>query len=150
MKKLAATLFFGALTTSAFAIPNIWYSSWAQGWIEYSISNSQGQQLWIACNEGWEKDTEHSIRLIQPNGQEFDEKLSFLINGVPFEPLSLPTTSIQGAGEWANFVQAISKATKFDIYKGNFKLAQFRASPQNVKKVASEIADCKSLWARED
>lgn len=84
MKKI---LLVSLITFASFAhaAPNVWQSSYAQGFIEYSIQDTKGNTLWVVCNEGAGDDYDHSANLQTKKNryQNTDSKypLSFLLDG---------------------------------------------------------------------
>ncbi|MDC4527854.1 hypothetical protein OHV52_18565, partial [Acinetobacter baumannii] len=74
-----------SLASLAHAAPNVWQSSYAQGFIEYSIQDTKGNTLWVVCNEGAGDDYDHSANLQTKKNryQNTDSKypLSFLLDG---------------------------------------------------------------------
>jgi hypothetical protein len=149
MKKLLLLILIVFSGVPAFAIPNVWVYGTGQGWDEYHISNAQKQELWIACSPGYVagQEVDNDIWLVQPGGEL--RELSFLIDGMAEYPLSMNTGTRSGANSWYSFTEAISKASSFDVYKNDTKVASFIATPQSVSQIISSLKDCKALGDKE-
>lgn len=136
-----------AYSCNLLAAPNLWAVGSLQGYVEYGISNEHNDVVSIACNEAAGEDRDHSVTFTSHNGQEYPSdkySIEFVIND---ESYIVPESSMtrSHAGQWDNFISAISKATAFDVYINNKKAATFNPRPKNVQKALSDIR-CHSLW----
>lgn len=122
------------LSSSVLAAPHSWVSGGAQGWIEYSIADSKGNTLVIACNEGYDDSTDHSVILNLKSGTEISgDNLLFMIDGKKKTVLSMPSFTREGGNEWFEFTFSLSKAKVVDVYFKSKKLATFKPTRQSVK-----------------
>lgn len=149
MKKLLIVPLL-ALTSFAHAAPNIWQSGYGQGFSEYSIQDSKGNTLWIACNDGAGAEYDHSARLQTKKGsyQNTDSKypLTFVLDGKNSVAAPGTTKWRNGANAWYEFSHGIAKAKKIDVYLNNKKVTTFTPTQQSIKTVAKEIATCQSMF----
>lgn len=149
MKKLLFVPLF-ALTSFAHAAPNIWQSGYGQGFSEYSIQDSKGNTLWVACNIGAGDNYDHSARLEtkQRSYQNTDSKypLTFVLDGKNSVAAPGTTKWRNGANAWYEFSHGIAKAKKIDVYLNNKKVTTFTPTQQSIKAVAKEIATCQSMF----
>lgn len=153
MKKLLTTLsllccsvFF---TNHALAAPNLWGASFAQGFMEYGIVNDKGDSIIITCNIGAGEDYDNSVAVYLANNKKYDNDktdIEFVIADESY-PIPSETMTRSGSNAWDSFIGAIYKATQFDIYIDNKKIATFNPKANNVKKVLKDM-DCDSLITR--
>ena len=149
MKKL---IFVSLLAVSGFAhaVPNVWQSSYAQGFSEYSIQDTKGNTLWVTCNDGAGDDYDHSVRFKTPKKsyENSDSKypLTFLLDGKSKVATSASTKWRNGANAWYEFSQGISKAKKIDVYLNNQKVTTMTPNPNSIKSVAKHIAACSAMF----
>ena len=88
-------------TLFAAPLPNIWTTGFGQGWLEYNISNEKEQRLIISCNVGYDDETDHNI-VFSTSSKEFSgEDLAFVMDGNAYYPLSMPTSTRNGANMWS-------------------------------------------------
>lgn len=139
-----------AVTSVVHAVPNIWNSSYAQGFSEYSIQDSKGNTLWVTCNDEAGEDYDHSARFETKKNtyQNTDSKypLTFLLNGKTKVSPSETTKWRNGANAWYEFSQGIVKAKKIDVYLNNKKITSFTPTQQSIKSVAKNIAACNAMF----
>lgn len=131
------------------AAPNLWSNTFEQGWTFFNITNEQNNAVNILCNAGVGEDYDNSMTITLADGKEYtatNADIEFIIDdevyGIPPETLS----RING-GSWDLFITAIAKATAFDVYINNKKVATFKPRPKNVQKVLKDMG-CDSLFAR--
>ena len=136
--------------TSVHAAPNIWQSSFAQGFIEYSIQDVKGQTLWVVCNVGAGDDYDHSARFETKSKsyENTDSKypLTFVFDNKTKAAPAGSTKCRNGANAWYDFRYGIAKAKKIDVFINNKKITTFTPTPQSIKSVAKEIASCESMF----
>ena len=141
MQKLAALFVLLLLSTGAQAIPNIWSSSFAQGFTEYSIANNSGYHIIIACNSFVEPDDyseaiDHGFHVY--NGEQpIEGKIEFLIDGSSFF-VPEGTKYRFAANAWNDLMTELKKSTKFEIYIDGKSGGEFTPSIKNIDK---EIPD---------
>lgn len=155
MKNLTKFLLGTLMVVSATAhsAPNVWQSGFAMGTMEYSISNSKGQMIVVACAEGAGEDIDHSFDYY-PNGFNGEPKklknVSVKLDDkkVVYPPTEdgLPTSTRGGANQWVDFTAGISKARKIDVYSNNKLIATFKPSLASIKAEASDLAKCEPKW----
>ena len=137
MQKLAALFVLLFLSTGAHAIPNIWTSSFAQGFTEYGITNNDGYRIIIACNSFVEPDDyseaiDHSFHVYKDD-QSIEGKIEFLIDGSSFY-VPDGTKYRFAANAWNNLMTELGKATKFEIYIDGKSGGEFTPSKKNIGK----------------
>ena len=149
MKKLLCVPLF-ALASFTHAAPNIWQSSYAQGFSEYSIQDSQGNILWVMCNDGAGDNYDHSARFqTKKNSYEnTDSKypLTFVLDGKTKVAAAGTSKWRNGANAWHEFSNGIAKAKKIDVFLNNKKMTTFTPTPQSIRSVAKEIAACEAMF----
>ncbi|MGQ0753129.1 hypothetical protein [Acinetobacter baumannii] len=149
MKKilLVSLITFASL---AHAAPNVWQSSYAQGFIEYSIQDTKGNTLWVVCNEDAGDDYDHSANLQTKKNryQNTDSKypLSFLLDGKTSVAPAGSTKWRNGANAWYDFSHGIAKAKKIDVFINNKKITTFTPNSHSIKTVAKDIASCEAMF----
>ena len=150
LHKISVTTILGLLSIPTYAVPNVWTSSFTQGYTEYVLSNSRNQTIIVACNEYADIHSDHGFHYYPKglNGNSLPlRNISILFDNstVAYPPQDggLPTSTRGGANEWINFTRAISKAKKIDLYSNNKLIATFTPSSKSVKSIARELAKCK-------
>ncbi|EPL6453496.1 hypothetical protein N0G65_000613 [Providencia rettgeri] len=141
MQKLVALCALLLLSAGAQAIPNVWSSSFAQGFTEYSIANNNGYRIIIACNSFVEPDDyaeaiDHGFHVYKGD-QSIEGNIEFLIDGSPF---FVPdgTKYRFAANAWDNLMTELGKATIFEIYIDGKSGGVFTPNEKNIDK---EIPD---------
>ena len=141
MQKLAALFVLLFLSAGAHAIPNVWSSSFAQGFTEYGITNNNGYSIIIACNSFVEPDDyaeaiDHGFHVYK-NDKPIEGNIEFLIDG---SSLYVPdgTKYRFAANAWNDLMTELGKATKFEIYIDGKSGGEFTPSKKNMEK---EIPD---------
>lgn len=154
MKKLSSIVFtatlLGAVST-AYAVPNIWSSGFGMGVSEYIITGSQNTELNISCtsNPDDAQVLQHSVLITLPDGKilsSHDENTHItLVTGD--EQYSIPPSLgwRNGDNAWVSFIDAVRKATTFDVWVNDKKVASFAPTTNNVLKVLADMSDCKTL-----
>lgn len=150
LHKISVTTILGLLSIPTYAVPNVWTSSFTQGYTEYVLSNSKNQTIIVACNEYADIHSDHGFHYYPKglNGNSLPlRNISILFDNstVAYPPQDggLPTSTRGGANEWINFTRAISKAKKIDLYSNNKLIAAFTPTSNSVKSIARELAKCK-------
>lgn len=141
MQRLAALLVLLLLSTGAQAIPNIWTSSFAQGFTEYGITNNNGYSIIIACNsfvepDGYDEAIDHGF-YVYKDDQPIEGNIEFLIDGSSFV-VPEGTKYRFAANVWNDLMTELGKATKFEIYIDGKSGGEFTPSEKNIDK---EIPD---------
>lgn len=154
MKKLSSIALTAALlgaVSTAYAVPNIWSSGYGMGVSEYIITDSQNTELNISCTSNPD-DTQvlqHSVLVTLPDGKilsSHDEKTHItLVTGD--EQYGVPSSLgwRNGDNAWVSFIYAVRKATSFDVWVNDKKVASFAPSASNVHKVLADMTDCTTL-----
>lgn len=150
LHKISVTTILGLLSIPTYAVPNVWTSSFTQGYTEYVLSNSKNQTIIVACNEYADIHSDHGFHYYPKglNGNSLPlRNISILVDNstVAYPPQDggLPTSTRGGANEWINFTRAISKAKKIDLYSNNKLIATFTPTSNSVKSIARELAKCR-------
>ena len=150
LHKISVTTILGLLSIPTYAVPNVWTSSFTQGYTEYVLSNSKNQTIIVACNEYADIHSDHGFHYYPKglNGNSLPlRNISILFDNstVAYPPQDggLPTSTRGGANEWINFTRAISKAKKIDLYSNNKLIAAFTPTSNSVKSIARELAKCR-------
>ena len=150
MKKLLLIPLLAVCTTTIYAAPNVWQSSFAQGFIEYLIQDTKGQTLWVVCNAGADDESDHSARFETKSKsyENTDSKypLTFILDGKTEVAPSGTTNWRNGANAWYEFSHGISKAKKIEVFVNNKKMTTFNPIPSSIKNVSKEISTCKAKW----
>lgn len=141
MKKLAVFCVLLFLSAGAQAIPNVWSSSFAQGFTEYSIANNNGYRIIISCNSyvepaDYAEAIDHGF-YVYKNDQPIEGNIEFLIDGSAFV-VPNGTKYRSAANAWDGLMAELEKATKFEIYIDGKSGGEFTPSEKNIKK---EISD---------
>lgn len=141
MNKLTALFALLLLSAGAQAIPNVWTSSFAQGFIEYGITNNNGYSIVVSCNSSVEPDDyddaiDHGLYTYK-NDEKIEGNIEFLIDGSSF---FVPdgTKYRFAANAWNDLMAELEKATKFEIYIDGKSGGEFTPSKKNIDK---EIPD---------
>lgn len=134
---------------NAIAAPNLWGGNFAQGFMEYGIVNDKGDSVIITCNIGAGEGYDNSVAIYLANNKKYDNAESELEFVIADESYPIPSESMtrSGANAWDSFIGAIYKATQFEVYIDNKKIASFSPTPNNVKKVLKDM-DCDSLVSK--
>nr|WP_282490161.1 hypothetical protein [Providencia alcalifaciens] len=143
MKKILIAGVILGFSTASWAVPNIWSSSFAQGYFEYSITNESNDSVIIACNVGAGEGFDNGVSVYH-DGQQLTGDISFLIDD---EAYYIPenTTTRNGANAWVSFTDAIKKTSTFEVYVNNKPAGKFTSSPKNHKKTFSDF-ECDPMW----
>ena len=146
MKKIILVpLLMASLT--AHAVPNVWRTGFAQGFVEYSIEDAEGRTLWISCESGAGDDYDHSAR-IEINDKSYENSnseypLTFLINDREEVAPPASTNWRGGANQWYDFVHGMAEAKKIDVYLNNRKITTYK--PINLS-VSKDLIECTPKW----
>lgn len=160
MKCLRFLVFLPAFFYSgfAFAIPNVWTTGFGQGRLEYLISNKK-ITLSINCNIGDVPDSEHGLGLENSKGVNLftqpNHTLSFLINGKAFEFGTNETGIVESsfrnaANEWRDFIEAIHKANKIEVYYDDEVIVEYNPKNINLEDMKDMTETCSPLFDREE
>lgn len=141
-----------AISSSAFAVPNVWNTGFAMGTLEYSIYDNQGRSLWIACDVGSGSDHSAWLETKTKTYRNDDAKssLTFLLDGKKAVEAPDGSNWRGGANGWADFTTGMSKAKKIEVFVNNKKITTFMPIASSVKSVAKDIPQsCDSLLMRD-
>lgn len=144
MKKLAVLLGLSVFSSSIFAIPNVWTSGFGQGWAVYRIENSQGDELFIACNAGYDDTTDHDVTFTTKSGKRYSN-FDLLVDDRYVTPMG-DTTTRNGENQWIKFVEAIKKGKSIEIYIANKKRATFKPRAGSRSELTSLCGPFKPSW----
>lgn len=94
---------------------------------------------------------QHHVMLTLPDGTEADSQDEKTVMTVVTSDQQYPLPSSlgwrNGDNDWLSFIEAISKATSFDIYVNDNKVGHFAPSTGNVHKVLADMSGCTTLTA---
>lgn len=153
LSSLALTATLLSAVPTAYAVPNIWGSGYGMGVFEYIITDSQDTELNISCTSNPD-DTQvlqHSALVTLPDGRilsSHDENTQItLVTGD--EQYGVPPSLgwRNGDNAWISFIDAIRKATPFEVWINNKKVARFTPSASNIHKVLADMSVCTTLTA---
>lgn len=142
-----------AFTITAHAVPNMWSSGFGMGVTEYIITSPENTLLNLNCtgNPDNQNILQHHVMLTLPDGSEADSQddktaITFVTDDQPF---SLPSSLgwRNGDNAWVSFIDAIGKATSFDIYVNDKNVGHFSPSAGNVHKVLADMSGCTTITA---
>lgn len=143
MKKTLLACLAMSWGSCAYAVPNVWSVSSAQGFIEYGIANNTNDSVIIACNVGAGDDYDNGVHVYHGDDARTGT-ISFLIND---ESYYIPdsTKTRNGANAWASFTDAMRSATKFEVYINDKPAGKFTPNKNNHKKTFNDF-ECEPLW----
>lgn len=133
-------------TTHVHAIPNIWVSEFAQGFVINSIQNENGDTFTINCDIGYSENGERTgVDFILASGENLSPSnsntLELLIDSNAYWiPESLGWRN--GDNAWYSFQEAIQTAQQFDVYVNQTRVARFSPSVQSTQKVLGDLSEC--------
>ncbi|RJL23768.1 hypothetical protein [Pectobacterium polaris] len=151
MKNIPSLLLASALLLplSAQAVPNLWSVDSGQGVTEYRIANTAGSVFTVNCTGNSDKDNtlQHSVA-VSPVGRQgvdshFSPEVSIVVviddqqYGIPS---SLGWRNADNA--WFAFIEAIGRATQFDVYLNDQHVGAWKPRQKNVQKVLADISSC--------
>lgn len=142
-----------AFTLTAQAVPNMWSSGFGMGVTEYIITSPEKVMLNLSCtsNPDDQNILQHHVMLTLPDGSgadSQDEKTAMtVVTGDQQYPLPSSLGWRNGDNAWLSFIEAISKATSFDIYVNDKKAGHFTPSKGNVHKVLADMSGCTTFTA---
>ncbi|ENY6783359.1 hypothetical protein ACF1CY_000776 [Providencia rettgeri] len=147
MKKilLACCLMSGSL--SAFAIPNYWSATYAQGYMEYSISNDKHLSVIIACNVAADDEADNGVYVYHGEVPINTHNIAFVIDDEAYYIPEETKTRSEG-NMWDNFTQAIMKADQFEVYVDDKPIGQFKPNAENRSKIMADF-HCRALFYRD-
>lgn len=147
MKKMIYAYLLMGSTFSASAIPNYWSESFAQGYMEYGISNDKHLSVILACNIAANDDMDNGVHLYQDGNPIGSDNIAFIIDD---EVYYIPDeTQTRGNGNlWYKFAEAIAKATQFEVYVDDKPIGKFQPNKKNRVKIFTDF-DCPPLYYRE-
>ncbi|MGL6006875.1 hypothetical protein [Aeromonas sobria] len=146
MRSIVLLLSASLLTPAAIAIPNIWSSGFGQGIAEHVIKNEQGDTFTLSCDVGYSDNGDLTgVSFVLANGQDLspadNHKVELLIDGNGYWlPEKLGWRN--GDNAWASFLEVITKASAFDVYVDDKKMASFSPTPQSTKTVLGDLSGC--------
>ncbi|HHS9553131.1 TPA: hypothetical protein ACTXCE_004273 [Raoultella planticola] len=142
-----------AFTITAQAVPNMWSSGFGMGVTEYIITSPEKVMLNLSCtgNPDDQNILQHHVMLTLPDVTEADSQDEKTVMTVVTSDQQYPLPSSlgwrNGDNDWLSFIEAISKATSFDIYVNDNKVEHFAPSTGNVHKVLADMSGCTTLTA---
>jgi hypothetical protein len=142
-----------AFTMTAQAVPNMWSSGFGMGVTEYIITSPEKVILNLNCtsNPDGQNILQHHVILTLADGTRADsqdEKTAItVVTSDQQYPLPSSLGWRNGDNDWLSFIEAISKATSFDIYVSDNRVGHFSPLPGNVHKVLADMSDCTTLTA---
>lgn len=149
MRKAAMMLCaVGSIATAAYATPFTWNTGFGQGYLEYSLENNDGAELFISCNVGAGQDYDHGVTIYFQGNQvpayDDDGVLAPIELAIDGRSYSVPeeTFSDKGAREWNQLTQALSQVSFFELFWNGEYLGVF--NPQN-REISKDLADCPDL-----
>lgn len=149
MRKAAMMLCaVGSIATAAYATPFTWNTGFGQGYLEYSLENNDGAELFISCNVGAGEDYDHGVTIYFQGNQvpayDDDGVLAPIELAIDGRSYSVPeeTFSDKGAQEWNQITQALSQASFFELFWNGEYLGVF--NPQN-REISKDLADCRAM-----
>lgn len=153
MKRIFIALSALLLGPTAYALPGYWDTSYAQGYLEYGLTNKDGNTVIIACNDGGADWLDHGVSLYLKG---YDERLQsddgdeapieFVISDEVFRfPTETKTRS--GENSWLGLTGAISKASSFDVFWNGEFFGNFES--RNTEKTIKSISTCKPMATRD-
>ncbi|PWD86344.1 hypothetical protein [Ignatzschineria cameli] len=149
MRKAAMMLCaVGSIATAAYATPFTWNSGFGQGYLEYSLENNDGAELFISCNVGAGEDYDHGVTIYFQGNQvpayDDDGVLAPIELAIDGRSYSVPeeTFSDKGAREWNQMTQALSQASFFELFWNGEYLGGF--NPQN-REISKNLTDCRAM-----
>ncbi|EHT9908217.1 hypothetical protein [Klebsiella oxytoca] len=151
-RTLLAAVLLGALSP-AYAVPDMWRSGFGMGVFEHIITSSQHTELNISCTSNPDENEvlQHSVLVTLPNGKILSsrDENTHIILVTGDEQYSVPSSLgwRNGDNEWIAFIDAIGKATSFEIWLNDKKVGSFSPSAGNINKVLSDMAECTTLTA---
>ncbi|CAM4130021.1 MULTISPECIES: hypothetical protein [Lelliottia] len=155
MRFMYAILSAGSLAfaMSAQAVPNMWSSGFGMGVTEYIITSPENVMLNLNCtgNPDDQNILQHHVMLTLPDGSGADSQdentaITVVTDDQPF-PLPSSLGWRNGDNAWLSFIDAISKATSFEIYVNDKKVGHFSPSAGNVHKVLADMSGCTTFIA---
>ncbi|MBZ7483650.1 hypothetical protein [Klebsiella oxytoca] len=138
---------------TAFAVPNIWHSGFGMGMSGYIITSPQHTGLNISCTSNPDENQvlQHSVLVTLPDGRTLSSQddgtaITLVTGGEQYGvPASLGWRN--GDNAWVSFIDAVKKATSFEVWVNDKKVASFTPSASNVHKVLADMSACTSLTA---
>lgn len=155
MRFMHAILSAGLLTfaITAQAVPNMWSSGFGMGVTEYIITSPENVMLNLNCtgNPDEQNTLQHHVMLTLPDGSGADSQdektaITVVTDDQPF-PLPSSLGWRNGDNAWVSFIDAIRKATSFEIYVNDKKVGHFSPPAGNVRKVLADMPECTTLTA---
>ncbi|QJW56505.1 hypothetical protein HL670_03401 [Serratia plymuthica] len=140
-------------TITAHAVPNMWSSGFGMGVTEYIITNPENTLLNLNCtgNPDNQNILQHHVMLTLSDGTVTDSQddktsITFVTDDQQF-PLPSSLGWRNGDNAWVSFIDAIGKATSFDIYVNDKNVGHFSPSAGNVRKVFADMSGCTTFTA---
>ena len=139
----------------ASAIPNMWTNNFAMGVTEYIITSPEKTVLNVSCttNPDEQDNLQHSVYITLPGGKgansHEEDKTITLVTGDSQYPVPSSLGWLGGDNAWLSFIEALSQASKFDIYINDDKVGSFSPSAENIRKELDGINECKDIRYQE-
>ncbi|EOJ8666361.1 MULTISPECIES: hypothetical protein [Providencia] len=146
MKKIlfACVLMSGSL--SAFAIPNYWSATYAQGYMEYGISNDKHLSVIIACNVAADDEADNGVYVYHGEALIDTHDIAFIIDDEAYYIPEETKTRSEG-NMWDSFTRAIMKADQFEVYVDDKPIGKFQPNEKNRLKIFTNF-QCDPLHYR--
>ena len=147
MKKRLFACFLMGYSLSVFAIPNYWSATYAQGYMEYGISNDKHLSVIIACNVAAGDEFDNGVSLYQGENLIDTHNIAFVINDEAYYIPEQTQTRSEG-NMWNRFTRAIADADEFNVYVNDKPIGQFTSNSKNRLKTFTDF-DCEPLHYRD-
>ncbi|MFB5939433.1 hypothetical protein ACE6HT_10925, partial [Citrobacter freundii] len=104
-------------------------------------------------NPDEEDNLQHSVYITLPGGKgansHEEDKTITLVTGDSQYPVPSSLGWRGADNAWFSFIEALSQASKFDIYINDDKVGSFSPSAENIRKELDGINECKDIRYQE-
>ncbi len=152
MKKILLLALLITTSITASAVPNFWnYGYVNRGYSEALISNSFNHELNIACDvSATDSGNNHSVGLTLGNkyysSRDDDVSISFLFDRKKAVGVPSSADTRLGTNEWNDFVKAISKASRIQVFINNKKVTAFLPKKAGRKALRNLPKECSASF----
>jgi len=153
LSKISLTIALLSAVIPVYAVPNVWGAGFGMGVFEHIITSPQHTGLNISCTNTPDDNQvlQHSVLVTLPDGNVLSshDKNTLITLVTGDEQYNVPSSLgwRNGDNDWVSFIDAIKKATSFDIYLNDKKVGSFSPSAGNISKVLSDMSECTTLTA---